>query len=108
MHVEEGENIRRFNNRIVDAVEHLGRKVSGDATYGNQARRRSLGTQHATALLIELVGHARQRLQFGAEDRGEDLIAEPGVHREHRPVCVGRPNVLRAIAVECSVINRVP
>jgi len=37
MHVEEGENIRRFNNRIVDAVEHLGRKVSGDATT-HQAR----------------------------------------------------------------------
>jgi 1-acyl-sn-glycerol-3-phosphate acyltransferase len=34
MHVEEGENIRRFNNRIVDGVEQLGRDVSGDATYG--------------------------------------------------------------------------
>ena len=34
MRVEEGENIRRFNNRIVDAVEQLGREVSGDATYG--------------------------------------------------------------------------
>jgi 1-acyl-sn-glycerol-3-phosphate acyltransferase len=34
MHVEEDENIRRFNNRIVDAVERLGREVSGDATYG--------------------------------------------------------------------------
>jgi hypothetical protein len=34
MHVEEDENIRRFNNRIVDAVEQLGRQVSGDATYG--------------------------------------------------------------------------
>ena len=34
MHVEEGENIRRFNNRIVDAVEQLGREVSGDASYG--------------------------------------------------------------------------
>ena len=37
MHVEEGENIRRFNNRIVDAVEQLGREVSGDATYGVKA-----------------------------------------------------------------------
>jgi hypothetical protein len=36
MRVEEGENIRRFNNRIVDAVEQLGREVSGDATYGVQ------------------------------------------------------------------------
>ncbi len=34
MRIEEGENIRRFNNRIVDAVEQLGREVSGDATYG--------------------------------------------------------------------------
>jgi hypothetical protein len=34
MRVEDGENIRRFNNRIVDAVEQLGREVSGDATYG--------------------------------------------------------------------------
>jgi 1-acyl-sn-glycerol-3-phosphate acyltransferase len=34
MRVEEGENIRRFNNRIVDAVEHLGREVSGDASFG--------------------------------------------------------------------------
>jgi 1-acyl-sn-glycerol-3-phosphate acyltransferase len=34
IHVEEGENIRRFNNRIVDAVEQLGRDVSGDADYG--------------------------------------------------------------------------
>ena len=34
MRVEEGENIRRFNNRIVDAVEHLGREVSGDVSYG--------------------------------------------------------------------------
>ncbi len=34
MHVHEGENIRRFNNRIIDAVEQLGREVSGDATYG--------------------------------------------------------------------------
>jgi 1-acyl-sn-glycerol-3-phosphate acyltransferase len=37
MHVEEGENIRRFNNRIVDAVELLGREVSGDAGYGVKA-----------------------------------------------------------------------
>jgi 1-acyl-sn-glycerol-3-phosphate acyltransferase len=34
IHIEEGENIRRFNNRILDAVEHLGREVSGDAAYG--------------------------------------------------------------------------
>lgn len=34
MLIEEGENIRRFNNRIVDAVEQLGRDVSGDVTYG--------------------------------------------------------------------------
>ncbi len=34
MRMEEGENIRRFNNRIIDAVEHLGRAVSGDANYG--------------------------------------------------------------------------
>jgi len=34
MCVEEGETIRRFNNRIVDAVEQLGRDVSGDVSYG--------------------------------------------------------------------------
>lgn len=34
MHCAEGENIRRFNNRIVDAVELLGREVSGDSNYG--------------------------------------------------------------------------
>ena len=34
MYVEDGENLRRFNNRILDAVEQLGRDVSGDATYG--------------------------------------------------------------------------
>ena len=34
LHVQEGENIRRFNTRIVDAVEHLGREVSGDPNYG--------------------------------------------------------------------------
>ncbi len=34
MHVHDGENIRRFNNRIVEAVEFLGREVSGDPDYG--------------------------------------------------------------------------
>jgi hypothetical protein len=34
MHVQEGENIRRFNNRIVEAVEAIGREVSGDPDYG--------------------------------------------------------------------------
>jgi hypothetical protein len=34
MRVQEGENIRRFNNRIVDAVELIGRGVSGDPDYG--------------------------------------------------------------------------
>ena len=37
MHCKEGENIRRFNNRIVDAVELLGREVSGDPNYGVKA-----------------------------------------------------------------------
>ena len=37
MRCEEGDNIRRFNNRIVDAVEQLGRDVSGDANYGVKA-----------------------------------------------------------------------
>lgn len=34
LHVEEGENIRRLGGRIEDAVEALGREVSGDVTFG--------------------------------------------------------------------------
>jgi 1-acyl-sn-glycerol-3-phosphate acyltransferase len=34
LHAEEGENTRRFGARIEEAVEKLGREVSGDANFG--------------------------------------------------------------------------
>ena len=34
LHLEDGENIRRFNSRIESAVQNLGRVVSGDDSYG--------------------------------------------------------------------------
>ncbi len=36
LHGEEGENMRHFGARIEDAVEDIGRKVSGDPTYGRK------------------------------------------------------------------------
>ena len=105
MLVEEGENIRRFNNRIVDAVEQLGREVSGDATLRRQARPRVSRAQHAAALCVERVGDRRRAVRVRrTEDRGQDLVAEPGVHREHRAVRVRGPDVLRAVAVERAVV----
>jgi 1-acyl-sn-glycerol-3-phosphate acyltransferase len=47
MHVAEGENIRRFNTRIVEAVVQLGREVSGDATYGIKPPELALSTRSA-------------------------------------------------------------
>jgi hypothetical protein len=40
MHCAEGENIRRFNTRIEEAIVQLGRQVSGNPDYNiNRASR---------------------------------------------------------------------